>query len=699
MPRPKLLLTACAVCWTFGVLGAEAPPPAKLSISGYGFFGNRKLKKLVQTIGESELKNQFLDANFVENCAIIIFSKLREDGFLRPALDVKLTLAEGVKTRVRWEDAIEPPLARPLRIAEVHFKVLKGRQYYFDTLEFSGLESRDEKDARSYFMETASLLSLKSTRVFTPDRLKRGIGSLTEVLERRGYQDAKVNAARVEQNDQTGAVNVSIAVNQGPKFIVRSVRVETFVTHTNFPVETYIIHTNRPYSRFWLQDFTQALKATNYHRGYPDTTAAVTITNREAEGLNVLMDLFARVITGPQIHVGAVKFLGERHTRRFVMANRVSVEPGGLLDPTEVEQGRARLARLGVFDSIQLRYNNVDEGTRDVVYDVKEGKSLIVNLLFGYGSYELLRGGVEIEKRNVFGLAHDARLRAIQSFKSSRGEFLYTMPELLGEDIDAFFNGFALRREEISFLREEYGGGFGALRHFQGISSDLSVRYNYQILNAAEADRSFTAEGVRNPTVGAIITDFRHDRRDSPVYPRRGYKIFTNFELASEYFGGDVNYQRFQLAGSYHVPLGGGRYLSLGLSHGAVATAGSRSEDLPFNKRFFPGGEYSIRGYQEGEAAPRNADGDIVGAETFLLGSIEFEQALTPKWSLVFFSDSIGFAHRLHDYPADESLFSVGGGIRWKTIVGPVRLEYGHNLNPRRHDPAGTLHFSLGFPF
>ncbi|HVR36150.1 MAG TPA: BamA/TamA family outer membrane protein, partial [Methylomirabilota bacterium] len=41
----------------------------------------------------------------------------------------------------------------------------------------------------------------------------------------------------------------------------------------------------------------------------------------------------------------------------------------------------------------------------------------------------------------------------------------------------------------------------------------------------------------------------------------------------------------------------------------------------------------------------------------------------------------------------------AGGGVRWKTIIGPARLEYGHNLNPRRHDPSGTLHFSIGFPF
>jgi outer membrane translocation and assembly module TamA len=88
-----------------------------------------------------------------------------------------------------------------------------------------------------------------------------------------------------------------------------------------------------------------------------------------------------------------------------------------------------------------------------------------------------------------------------------------------------------------------------------------------------------------------------------------------------------------------------------------------------------------------------------VGAETYALATMELEQALTPRWSLVAFSDSLGFAHRLSGYPFDSGLFSVGIGIRWRTLIGPVRLEYGHNLNPRRGDPSGTLQFSLGFPF
>ena len=153
------------------------------------------------------------------------------------------------------------------------------------------------------------------------------------------------------------------------------------------------------------------------------------------------------------------------------------------------------------------------------------------------------------------------------------------------------------------------------------------------------------------------------------------------------------------MAPSWYHALGGGRYVSIGLSQGVDISFGSSENNLPFNKRFFPGGQNSIRGYQEGEASPRNALGELVGAETYSLASVELEQALTAKWSLVVFSDSLGFARHIDHYPFDTGLYSVGGGLRWRTLIGPVRLEYGYNLNPRPGDPSGTLQFSLGFPF
>ena len=41
----------------------------------------------------------------------------------------------------------------------------------------------------------------------------------------------------------------------------------------------------------------------------------------------------------------------------------------------------------------------------------------------------------------------------------------------------------------------------------------------------------------------------------------------------------------------------------------------------------------------------------------------------------------------------------MGIGVRYQTLIGPLRAEYGHNLNPRTGDPSGTLLFSIGYPF
>jgi outer membrane translocation and assembly module TamA len=79
--------------------------------------------------------------------------------------------------------------------------------------------------------------------------------------------------------------------------------------------------------------------------------------------------------------------------------------------------------------------------------------------------------------------------------------------------------------------------------------------------------------------------------------------------------------------------------------------------------------------------------------------NLETEFALAKNWSFVLFSDSLGETVAMTDYPFDIFLFSVGAGLRYQSIIGPVRVEYGHNLNPRPHDPSGTLLFSLGFPF
>lgn len=676
---------------------SKKQPVAKLKISGYGLFGNRQLQTMLRML-DPDKKKPFYDASYVEDAALLLMSRLQRDGHLRPVITAKLVTDDGQTLTFTWDEPLEPPLPRPLRVRQLHFRIKEGRLYYFDKIRFEGLETVKPKEAKAFFVETGTLLPVKGSRIYSAERLEQGISSLTETLARQGFKDTEVTATNVNQNHRNGRVSVTIQTRQGAKFMVRSVRKEVFYDGAKESNEAEDLQPHEPYSRVWQQNFIQAIKTNYYARGYPDTEVTVEVIEHKPRGKLVEMALLARVQTGSKIKVGEVWFEGHRKTRESVLNRRVEIEEGSLLDRVKAEHGRYRLSRLGVFDSVGLRYDAVDDETRDVVYELHEGKQLDFSLLFGYGSYERLRGGFELDQNNVFGLGHHARLRAAQSFKSSSGDYTYTIPELIRSRFDVFFNASALRREEISFTREEFTLNAGLHRYYRPIFSDAILRYSYQVLGATDTTVPAT-EGKSSANVGAFIGDFKHDRRDNPLYPHKGYKVFANLEVASDALAGNANYERFEFAASLHQSLGGGRWMHFGVAHGALFPDGDRAENLPFNKRFFPGGENSVRGFQQGEAAPRDENGNVLGAECYVTANVEFEQALTPARSVVGFFDAIGFARRIGHYPLDEALYSAGGGLRWRTIVGPIRLEYGHNLNPRAHDPSGTLHFSLGFPF
>ncbi|HVV72215.1 MAG TPA: POTRA domain-containing protein, partial [Verrucomicrobiae bacterium] len=550
------------------------------------------------TVELSGKKPAYFGPDTIEDSALLLLARVKRDGYLQPSIRIRLVLPDGRQMRVNASDLLDNPLPRSLRVKRAHFYIHKGVLYYYKNIQFQGLTTVPLKQARSFFVETETLLHLRHGRIYTPDNLQHGLFSLTDLLDQQGYRKAKVDVASLQRDDRSGAVSVTIAVDQGNKFIVHSVHEEFFNQGATAPHQERTVYPNKPYSKLWEQDFTLSLKTNRFHLGYPDAAVELKELRASSSDNQEQVDLLASITNGPQVRIGAVRFQGDKRTSRSLLKRRVRIQHGELLDPIRVEMGRYRLAKLGVFDTVDLDYEPMDPHSREVIYRLHETKTLNLSLLFGWGSYDLLRGGVETDLNNLWGLAHHATLTAIQSLKSSIGDLNYSIPELVGKDIDLFFNGSGLRREEISFTRLEYGGGVGLHKYFQSASTDLSTRYNYQILNAQDFGtfQEVASEGLTNPAVGSVIFELKHDRRDNPLYPRHGYKVFATFETGTSYLGGDANYERIEISPSWHHPLGGGRYLSLGLSHGIDFPFGSPANNLPFNKRFFPGGDNSIRG-------------------------------------------------------------------------------------------------------
>lgn len=676
----------------------DAPPKAAIEVRGLGLWHDREQRLALGRLLGRE-RGATLDANAVEDAAFLLLSGLIEQGYAKPVLTVRLTAADGRMATVVYDRNLTALAPEGFVATRMVLEVKLGVRYRFANIEIAGLHALPVESAKEYFLGEPVLIPSGAARAYSPAHLRRALDDLASELRRRGYTSATTKAAHVAIDDATGHVDVDVEVNEGPRWEVKAVRTED-EKGAELALPELAKFVGQPWSEFWRQNALGAIRTHFYRLGHPDVTIRLRRgVSKPHDGIRDVT-VTATVNPGAEVRVGHVRFEGAKRTLPQLLERRVHVASGTPLNPLAMDEARFRLTRLGVFDSVDVRYEPATGPVRDPVFNVTEGRDTEVNLLAGYGSYEQFRGGVEWKQYNLFGRAHQTRLLLLQSVKSTRGEYDYTVPELFGEAIDGSARLFGLQRREISFLRQEFGVNATLGTHLKWIGADASLGYTYQALRSLNNTLSTSGADQDKAISASFDLSLVRDRRDNPLEPHRGYRWFVQADFASKYFGGNVDYQRVQLGGSYHLPLGHGRWAHFGLTHGFVTTLGAANDaDLPVNERFFPGGDNSIRGYREGQAAPIGADGRFVGAKSYLLLNTELEQALVAKWSAVVFFDALGTAARLADYPFDDRLYTVGVGVRYQTLIGPLRAEYGYNLNPRRTDPRGTLLLSVGFPF
>jgi outer membrane protein assembly complex protein YaeT len=697
---PFLLALAGAVA----LLGSPDPPgrspapgSAALSVSGVGPLRNRDLRRsLLLLLGAQ--RGAVFDANAIEDAAVMLVSALGEEGYQKPVVEIEATLGDGAVMRLVFDASLETPLPRPFEARAVAFRVKPGARWHVAAVEFTGLTVLPVKTARAYFRAESTLLVLAKTNAYSPSRLESSAGALLGELRQRGYADAVVDAAVEKVNEASGAVTVRVTVAEGIPWQVAAVRFAGAEAGTvALPKMTEAL--GLPWSPALQEKVKEAIRRAYYQKGYPDVVVHLAVEPGAPQAGRKPVTIVAQIQPGAPVKIGQVRFEGNTVTRETVLRRSARVPAQAPLDPLALASARYRISRLGVFDTVDLRYDPADGTVRDPVFTLKESQRYEASLLFGYGSYEQLRGGVEFRQANLFGLAHQSLLQLVQSMKSTSGDYTYSVPELFGESIDGAARLFALQRQEVAFVRQEFGASFTLKRPIPWLHAEGTAGYIYQVLRNKDNQLATQATDKTQLNVGAVDFGLTSDHRDNPFHPRRGYRWFAKIELAAPTLGGTAEYQRLELGAAYHTPWGEGRWIHLGVTHGVITTLGTTDAALPVNKRFFPGGDNSIRGYQDGEAAPRGPDGLFMGAKSYALLNVELEQALTPHWSMVGFVDALGSAAQLKDYPFAERLYTAGLGLRYQTLVGPIRVEYGHNLNPRPGDPRGTWLISIGNPF
>jgi outer membrane protein insertion porin family len=150
---------------------------------------------------------------------------------------------------------------------------------------------------------------------------------------------------------------------------------------------------------------------------------------------------------------------------------------------------------------------------------------------------------------------------------------------------------------------------------------------------------------------------------------------------------------------------------SLGATGGyGVGDTGVNGDELPLFERYFPGGINSIRGFEPRTLGPRqftkNTRGTPftsapVGGTSQIILNNEMIFPLVQGIGLkgVVFVDAGNAYGGDQNNIIDDARYAAGGGVRWLSPLGPLRVELGFPFNTQPHDQKQLILFSFGGPF
>ncbi len=512
------------------------------------------------------------------------------------------------------------------------------------------------------------------------------ITAITNLYKYSGFLDAAVTY-ELAFDSMTGKVAIDIFIEENNQTFVRDI---VFTDNALFDDKMLLdAVTTIPGEPFDQQkmDFDNYVLTSLYDdQGYADATI---VSNKQIRDDSA--SITHTIAEGEKQFVHSIEIVGLARTQRSSVLREIILNPGDIFRYALVLQSQRNLYNLGIFKTIRVDARNAPVRNQKIVqFTLTESDAIHADLRLGYGTRDRVRIGAGIAHNNLFGRVWRAQLDGKLSFIEYRISSRLTFPRFFVLPVRHSIGAFFQVREEIGFTTRTIGGQYKF--NFTVADGVFSTQY--------EIERTHTSYTDTTPSTDTwlhgVSFNWLKDTRNDPLITRRGEYLILALETSGILLPADVHYVRPTAEFRIFRPFG---ILIAGLSmKTGIAEPVSPSIDIPVHKRFYCGGTTSVRGYGEWTIGPMDENGNPTGGNMLYEGSAEIRIPLYRILGAAVFLDW-GNVWQTYD-DLDASLrWGSGVGIRIKTPLGSIRLDYGWKIAPHEDESRGTLHFAIGEAF
>lgn len=603
-------------------------------------------------------------------------------------------------------------------------RVREGRAGVIDKIRFVGFTREEESEALEKLNTKAwFFLTSWATKegVYRQDAAEHDRLQVLNLLQNRGYADAKVRLNVLELTEKKKIV-VEFIADKGPLYTFGVLSFKGNELFSNQEVwNIFQMRSGDPFSPERVRDTIQAFKDLYGSRGYIEAEVHYVT---ELDPLHPIYNVRFQITEGDSYRVGLVRIFGNEWTQPQVILRECLLIPGETFDSRRLKATERRLENIGYFKSVNVyavktpTRGGLGERFRDVYIEVEEdrtGKGLLTG---GFETSGGLTAGLDFSERN-FSLAGLTGFpsEGLRAFRGG-GEYFHATVNWGTKQNNAGINwmdpyfantlwrvGMDLSWSESSMQTNELSSVT------QGLIARASYPFNpyvaftarYRLVdeytNVEKDGPAYRLPGSTG-TISALSASFGLDTTNKPWDPTSGLRSELKCEFAG--LGGTSEFFTASWLNTFYMsvfPLGTMKYR---LDFNFMQPFGKTPTilQIPYQERFFLGGEQSVRGYVPFSLGPVfGMPPKPLGGLSSGLASVEWGWKIQSDWRIFAFIDAGTVTARPWSLEWPWRM-SYGVGITVPVFgQAPVTVGIGIPVNPERPEDVQRYFFQMGATF
>lgn len=607
-----------------------------------------------------------------------------------------------------------------------------------DDVFFEGVERFEHDELLDYlYLSETSWVPFSEPSYLSKALVAVDVERIEELYASFGYYDAEVLGIWTVP-DGEDEIDVIVRVEEGRPTRVEKIDVDWEIApqgqlepaEKREVAEACRLEVGEPFETERLNRSKSGMRDELRRRGFPEgKVEAEAHVDRSARKARVRITLKP----GPRAEIGDIEFKGLDYVPEYLARREVSFAQGKPFSPSMLEKMEKSLFGMDVFTSITAREEPVGpDGRVKVVISVIEAEPQSVRVGVGLGLSPQRweeRVSTRYSHRNIFGhltrLDLDLRLGyaelpalydveehgpilEVGPTLSKKGwleeRLVWTFGPRFNIDIAEGYQYYSPKnRVGVSrfFGRILLLGLSHNIEYYDFFSVSPSINANRSVLGLDFQDPYLISYGELEATVYLV---------DDMLAPRNGIVFESRYLIAGGPFLGDFDF--FKLSGEMrgYWTIVERIQLAARIGSGWILPYGDRP-GAPINLKFYLGGADTVRGYGYRRLSPktrlcpedkRSCHSVPIGGNTVLLGNLELRGRVWKELYLAGFVDAGDVRSGRIDYRLGELSYASGGGLRYDSIIGKFRFDFGVILNETemsRGERGWAFYLALGEAF